>query len=184
MNVSGVPATVEEYDAMAKQAGAAHERAVDADFQHDWNGRWRKSFCEALEKLTGVERKKEEKDNKVKFLETENVYIARVESETATKYPVLAQEIADKTEYRTQGSGGGSIGEVWFGEADGIIAAVGGNSWDGFVANITNNNPGFVFDFDDETGKPTRESVALALKTEDSREKALAKAKRLALVGA
>lgn len=182
MNVPNVPADVQSYDEMAKYTGACVERAVDADFQHNWNGRWRKEFCLALEKETGIERKKEENNGKTKYLETENVYIARVESDTKKKYAELAQTIADTIKFAPQGSGSSSIGESWLSEADTIIAAVGGGSYDGFIANITRNNPGFVFDFEEDGSTPTREAIALALKTEDARAKQVAKASRLALV--
>lgn len=186
MVISGVPASVDEYDEMARSKGACLERAIDADFQHNWNGKWRKKFCVELEKLVGddpeLQRNKEVEGNKTKYLETENTYIGRVEAKTGQKYTELAQQVAGTIQFQPQGTGGGSIGDTWFTEADTVIAAVGGGSWEGFVANITNNNPGFVFDFEEDDSTPTRESIALALKTEDARAKAAAKAARLALV--
>ena len=183
INVSGTPASNEEYDQMANAIGAARDRAVDSDLQHDWKGRFRGNFCKALETLTGIARLTKKNDkNKEVFDELEKPFVLRVEAATGKKFGELAQTTADETPYKAQAMGG-AVGKSWLNEADGIIAVIGDNSWDKFIENVTAVNPGFQFAMEEDAITPTRESVALALKVDESRQKAERAASRLALVG-
>ena len=105
-----VPETVEEYDNLAKKAGACLESAVLNTIYRAVLNVFRSDFCEALEKKVGIARKTKPSGRKVKdeagkdteediliYDETESEYFDRVLAETKTEksaYSDIANEVA------------------------------------------------------------------------------------------
>lgn len=167
LSVSNCPETAEEYDAASKAIGACVDTAVDNDLQHSWKGRFRKALLSAVSKATGNARYSDEDG---KFTETEKIYWARVQREADDKsvfQPIVDQVLA-ATPYEATGSTG-RIGKAWLDQAETFLETVAGSDWARFVANISDKNAGFSFEFGEDGTTPTRESIALALKVDDAR---------------
>lgn len=172
--VKGCPASAEEYNEMAKQEGACLDTAVDNDIQHNWKGSYRKSLREGLV-AAGVPTEDGEKDkthyNRAKALIVEG----SIDGLDMSGLVELRNSIADTVTYSTGGGSSSRIGEAWLNKADKYLENIQDPaSWTAFMENISAANPGFTFECGDDGVTPTRDSVALALKTEDVRVRAAA----------
>jgi hypothetical protein len=171
--VEGIPASTQEYDDMAKKVGAALETAIDNDLQHIWKGGFRKKFREAL-KDAGFppieeEGKAPEKD-KTHYQRAKALIVGGEAPITMEQLVALRNEVATKVNYSTGGGSSSRIGQEWLSRAAKYLENISDPSqWAAFMENIVLNNPGFVFEMSSDGSTPEKESIAMALKTENSR---------------
>ena len=75
--------SVEEFDSLAGKKGACLERATQNFMAHTHNARMRKAMVEKLEEVSGIKRESstDEDGKNVKYTETEQAYVSRVEAQ-------------------------------------------------------------------------------------------------------
>ena len=169
--VEGCPSSPEEYDQMAKQAGACVDTAVDNDLQHLWKGSFRKKLREALSEHVAPE---EGERDKAHYLRAKALISSGdIDSLDSSGLVELRNSIAATVNYSTGGGSASRIGQEWMNKAAKYLEQdLQPDQWAAFVGNITSNNPGYEFEMGDDGSTPTQESIALALKTEDARVRA------------
>ena len=182
--VKGVPSSTSEFDEMAGEVGACLDYGIDDVLKHVWLSRFRPKFAELLAARTGIPRAKTgERVNKdgttTAIYEKEVSYLQRVLDKThkdVSEYNELAQEVADSLPFASAftgtGTGRGRIGKEYLSLADEIIEQIEstGSDYSSFMDTITSSNAGFVFAVD-ESGTPTREAIATAVKVDLDRQR-------------
>ena len=174
-----VPESVEEFDSLAGEAGACLSEAVDNVMYRGHLNRARAIVVKVVEEKTGIARREigrtaPRKDGSTSpVYEKDGLYVpfalqqaklspADIQSAVAEACAVIPFEVnASRT--------GGRIAKEWLNAADELIALVedAGVDYSKFMANVEANHPVYEFEIDSETGNPTRESIAIALRLED-----------------
>lgn len=163
------PDTADEWDKTVGVMGDCVNTSIDNYIQHVWKGKVRKR-ARALIVKAGVP----EEDPSGKTLKDEAHF--KLAAAQGVDVRGLLQQAASETAVELSASSSGRLGQTWLDQADSHLETVSDpNVWSQFMDNVVANNPGFQFDVE-ETGVPTRESVAMALKTEDARVRKLASA--------
>lgn len=162
--IAGVPSTAAEYDEMAGEVGACVDSAVDDSVYRGWLTKFRPAFIEALTEKSGVKKEDGEKDA---------VYCKRIAAGILSQEELqtVGQNVADDIEFAINYVSGGRIAKKFKDKAQELIDLIEkskGGDYSRLVANISERNPGFKFIYDEDE-KPTLESIALALKTEEER---------------
>lgn len=175
VGVSGAPSSVEEYDKMSSPGGCL-AAAVDRDIQHIWKGNFRKNLSAELNKLGGEysrildENKKPTENDQPYFDRCVALATQGTEGRSMDDIEAAWALAIANTEYKCSGAPGTSVGKTWLEDADGFLEQnLDAAAWNNFTARITVANPSFTFSFQENGSTPTRESLALALKTEDAR---------------
>ena len=185
VQIKGCPASALEYDELAGEIGAAVADAISNQVKHVWLSRFRTKVAERLAVETGFPREKvgerKNKDGTVTaVLEKPIDYLNRLCEDKncePAEFNPIAQPVADEMPFSSvfvgaPGSGRGRIGKEYLAIADEIMEKVdaAGGDYSAFMDKITEGNPGFTFIIDD-SGAPTRESIALAIKLDLDRQK-------------
>lgn len=186
-----VPESVEEFDTLAKRAGACLDAGIDQIVYHDQLGKIRKGIVAEIvkaretnpnipERLVVGQGPKKKDGSTSPVYEKDTVFIDRVKSSGAISpadFAALGQAVADATPFDPSASTSSSqIAKKFYNFADGVIAAVaaGQSSWERFEENFLSENPDF--EFEKENGAPTRDSLAAAFKADELRVLAQAQA--------
>ncbi len=193
-----VPDSVEEFAKMAGGIDKVLDMATDEEVFRGWLPVFRGKFVEALAKSTeeggtGVPREVVGKGPKNKageqpdIFEKDTAYIKRVRAVgDKAKLNAIAQQVADLIPFdpSESSSTSGRIGKKYLTAAEGLAAAIaaGASTWEVVTANILAENPDFEFEFEGETGAPTIDSLAAALRADEVRLADLQKNKFLAKV--
>lgn len=124
--ITGLPQTIEQFDAAAGRVGAALEAATDNYVAHTHLTRVRRTLVEKLEAETGVARKRDGK----KITESESAYMKRLEAQFGedlfTTYRHVAEAAFAETPVNLQRmartGGGGTIAKKYLEMVDGLVA--------------------------------------------------------------
>jgi len=171
--------SIEEFDTLAGRVGSALDCANDEVTYRGTLNVFRTKVVEELERVTGVKRVVVGKGPAKKdgtqpdILEKDTVYVKRIELTKVLSdadLNALFQRVADTVPFNpAESSASGTVAKRFYAIADGVTAAIdaGQATWDTFKANFAANNPDFVFD--EESGVPTRDSLAAAFKFDEAR---------------
>lgn len=193
------PDNADELDKLVGEQGASLKAALRYYLYHSWNGKFREKVAEKLQETTGIERPQATKGgvpqvNKVKdddgnevevpVLVSEQAYVNLVLADgaiTDADYAELAQEVADEIPFSPATSTRvkkPTTKHLDF--ADRYIAAVdnGEKTAEEFIQLFESKNPGHTFASLGEWG---RESLATAIRINEERAIAEAKASALSL---
>lgn len=183
-----VPDSVEDFDKLAGKPGAALTEAINNVIYRGWNNDFRATFLERVEKETKVawpvDQKKtdaqpERKDKKPKtpILIPEGDYLDLVIAAGYTREQLLpiAVEVAAEITFdpKSEGRGTGKVGKQFLEAAEQVLSKD-----DAHVAKVVGNlerlNPGLKVALDDEKveGRPSKETLAKAIKVNEDRKRA------------
>jgi hypothetical protein len=180
-----VPSTLEECKTIFGNEESIVDIVVAQETYHGWNNIFRDKLCDAVEKQFKVARRvlkeippTKEGGKPTKQYEPAVAFIKHVLSQGVTKEQLtpLALEIGKSIKFGEGGSSvGGRIGKTFLDTATAILA-LNPAEIDQVVANLVQFNEGLVIDKDD-SGKPTVDSLARALKVDQLNQEAARKAR-------
>ena len=174
ITITGIPSNVEEFDALAKEDGGCLQYAIENVIYRSWLAGFRSAFISLCELKTGIARYTEGEGDELKISEKDTSYLKRlreVEETPESDLQAWAQELADVRPFAVNPVSVSKVGKKYMEAAAGIIDTA-ETDFDGdytkFIENITKSNPGVVFAFDVD-GKPSKETIAVALRVNEER---------------